>query len=276
VNWQDLKDHFKQCGQVLRADVLEGSDGRSKGCGLVEFKDRRDAARALETLHDTELRGRKIFVREDREAPGGGRSAPAAASSRSVVSSHAAAGSYAAAPTRLYVGNLSWEVTWQDLKDCFKRCGHVIRADIPSEEGTGRSKGYGLVDFADSRDAARAIRDLNETEFMGRNILVREDREGGGAYPSAASRGAHRSGGGSTRLYVGNLSYGVTWKELKDHFKSIGHVLRADVLEGSDGRSKGCGLVEYSNAGDAAHAIRTLHDSNLMGRLIFVREDREA
>ena len=65
----DLKDHFKPCGLVLRADVLEGADGRSKGCGLVEYADSRDAARAVATLNDSELSGRRIFVREDREAP---------------------------------------------------------------------------------------------------------------------------------------------------------------------------------------------------------------
>ena len=54
----------------MRADVLEGSDGRSKGCGIIEFADPRDAARAMDTLNDSELKGRMIFVREDREAVG--------------------------------------------------------------------------------------------------------------------------------------------------------------------------------------------------------------
>ena len=52
-------------------------------------------------------------------------------------------------------------------------------------------------------------------------------------------------------------------------------MLHADVLHGPDGRSKGCGLVEYSAPEEAQRAIQELNDTELMGRMIFVREDRE-
>merc|ERR1719352_1942952 len=82
------------------------------------------------------------------------------------------------------------------------------------------------------------------------------------------------SGGHS--VYVGNLSWDVSWQDLKDHFKTVGHVTHADVmLEPGTTRSKGCGLVTFANARDAQTAIQTLHDTDLTGRLIFVREDRE-
>ena len=67
-NTQDLKDHMRSTGEVLHADVLHGPDGRSKGCGLVEFQTPDEAQRAIQELNDTELMGRMIFVREDREA----------------------------------------------------------------------------------------------------------------------------------------------------------------------------------------------------------------
>ena len=56
----------------------------------------------------------------------------------------------------------------------------------------------------------------------------------------------------------------------------VGPVAHADVLLGRDGRSKGCGVVEYQNADDARAAIRKLNDVVLMGRPVFVREDRES
>ena len=58
----------------------------------------------------------------------------------------------------VYVGNLSWDVSWQDLKDHFKTVGHVLHADVLTEAATGRSKGCGIVSFASARDAATAIR----------------------------------------------------------------------------------------------------------------------
>jgi len=109
VSWQDLKDHMREVGEVTRADIMTGTDGRSKGCGIVEYTSKADAKKAVLTLTDTELDGRKIFVREDREervSRSGNRSYPDTQG------------------RRVYVGNLSWDVAWQDLKDhmvCLRR-----------------------------------------------------------------------------------------------------------------------------------------------------------
>jgi len=78
------------------------------------------------------------------------------------------------------------------------------------------------------------------------------------------------------QVYVGNLSWECQWQDLKDHMRSVGEVMHADVLTGPDGRSKGCGLVEFSTPEEAQRAIAELNDTELMGRMIFVREDREA
>lgn len=77
------------------------------------------------------------------------------------------------------------------------------------------------------------------------------------------------------RVYVGNLPWKVTWPILKDHMKQAGDVVRVDIFEDSQGRSKGCGLVEYASIEEAQEAIKTLNDTEIDGRLIFVREDRE-
>jgi len=76
-------------------------------------------------------------------------------------------------------------------------------------------------------------------------------------------------------VFVGNLSWEVTWRELKEHMSQAGAVVRADVLMGGDGRSKGCGIVEYCDVNTANDACQQLHDTELLGRKIFVREDKE-
>uniref|UniRef100_A0A093UVE3 Putative RNA-binding protein n=1 Tax=Talaromyces marneffei PM1 TaxID=1077442 RepID=A0A093UVE3_TALMA len=78
------------------------------------------------------------------------------------------------------------------------------------------------------------------------------------------------------RVYVGNLSYDVKWHHLKDFMRQAGEVLFADVLLLPNGMSKGCGIVEYATREQAQHAVNTLSNQNLMGRLVYVREDREA
>jgi len=86
----------------------------------------------------------------------------------------------------------------------------------------------------------------------------------------------HYSEDKSRRVYVGNLSWEVTWRDLKNHMTTTGcEVTRADVLQTHDGRSKGCGIVEFANSDGAKKAVLTLNDTELLGRQIFVREDRE-
>ena len=62
--WKTLKDHFRKAGDVERADVFMDDRGRSRGIGIVEFRSRNDAQRAIKELNDTSLDGRVIFVRE--------------------------------------------------------------------------------------------------------------------------------------------------------------------------------------------------------------------
>ena len=57
---------MSQAGHVVRADVLIGFDGRSKGCGIVQYADEQSARNAQNTLYDSEIMGRKILVREVR------------------------------------------------------------------------------------------------------------------------------------------------------------------------------------------------------------------
>ncbi|KAJ3013514.1 hypothetical protein HKX48_005716 [Thoreauomyces humboldtii] len=77
------------------------------------------------------------------------------------------------------------------------------------------------------------------------------------------------------RVYVGNLSYEVGWKDLKLFMSDVGEVIFSDVLMVPGGRSKGCGIVEYASPEQATRAIKELCEKELMGRPVFIREDRE-
>jgi hypothetical protein len=99
------------------------------------------------------------------------------------------------------VHNLSWRVSWQDLKDHFRQAGDVIHAKIMTEGPGGRSKGCGIVEMDTVDSAANAIEMLNDTNLSGRNILIREDREdnggrGGGGYVAPRDRGPPPGRGG--------------------------------------------------------------------------------
>jgi RNA recognition motif-containing protein len=109
---------------------------------------------------------------------------------------------------KLYIGNLAYSATSEDLEALFSRAGKVESAAVVTDKFSGRSKGFGFVEMADATDAANAIESLNDSEFQGRRIKVAEARAqeqrgpggggGGGGYGGGGygGRGGRPGGGG--------------------------------------------------------------------------------
>ncbi|MGK7371187.1 MAG: RNA recognition motif domain-containing protein [Candidatus Halalkalibacterium sp. M3_1C_030] len=72
----------------------------------------------------------------------------------------------------IYVGNLAYKVSDNDLKEIFEEFGEVTSAKVITDRETGRSKGFGFVEMSDDQDAQTAIEDLDGTEMDGRNLKV--------------------------------------------------------------------------------------------------------
>jgi cold-inducible RNA-binding protein len=80
------------------------------------------------------------------------------------------------ASTRLFVGNIPYATTEQELRDTFARAGGVASIRIITDFDTGRSKGYAFVEMATPEDAEKAIRDFSNFNLNGRTIVVNEAR----------------------------------------------------------------------------------------------------
>ncbi len=106
---------------------------------------------------------------------------------------------------KLYVGNLSFDTTSDDLMTLFGQYGSVTNAQIVTDRETGRSRGFAFVEMSTGAEAA--MQALNTSEFQGRNLTVneakpREDRprSGGGGYGGGGGgRGGYGGGGGGRR-----------------------------------------------------------------------------
>jgi RNA recognition motif-containing protein len=101
---------------------------------------------------------------------------------------------------KLYVGNLSFQTSSDDLQQLFAQVGTVESATIVEDRETGRSRGFGFVEMASKEEGEKAIEQFNGTDFNGRNLTVnearpREDRgnRGGGG---GRGFGGNRGGGG--------------------------------------------------------------------------------
>lgn len=110
---------------------------------------------------------------------------------------------------KLYVGNLSFQTSSEELQQLFSQAGTVESASVVEDRDTGRSRGFGFVEMASKEEGEKAIQQFNGTDLNGRNLTVnearpREDRGGrGGGGGGRGGYGGNRSGGGGRGGYGG-------------------------------------------------------------------------
>jgi cold-inducible RNA-binding protein len=103
---------------------------------------------------------------------------------------------------KLYVGNLSFHTSTEDLEQLFGKIGMVESTNIIEDRETGRSRGFGFVEMSSKEEGQNAISQLDGKEVDGRELKVneakpRENRNGGGGYNGGSNRGGYN--GGSSR-----------------------------------------------------------------------------
>ncbi len=98
--------------------------------------------------------------------------------------------------TNIYVGNLSFQATEDEIKDAFARFGQVSRVSIVMDRETGRSRGFAFVEMPNTEEAMAAIEGLNSKEVAGRSISCNEARPREAQARTPHSRGPRSGGGG--------------------------------------------------------------------------------
>lgn len=117
---------------------------------------------------------------------------------------------------KLYVGNLSFQTSSDDLQQLFAQVGTVESATIVEDRDTGRSRGFGFVEMTSKEEGEKAIEQFNGTDFNGRNLTVnearpREDRGNrGGGGSGGRGFGGNRGGGGG-RNFAGRNDRSPRW-----------------------------------------------------------------
>jgi RNA recognition motif-containing protein len=112
---------------------------------------------------------------------------------------------------KLYVGNLSFQTSSDDLQQLFAQAGTVESASVVEDRETGRSRGFGFVEMSSPEEGQAAIQQFNGKEFNGRNLTVNEARPrenrggggGGGRGGGGYGGGGNRGGGGGRGGYGG-------------------------------------------------------------------------
>ncbi|XP_019389156.1 PREDICTED: myelin expression factor 2 isoform X6 [Crocodylus porosus] len=198
MKWQAIKDLMREkVGEVTYVELFKDAEGKSRGCGVVEFKDEEFVKKALETMNKYDLSGRPLNIKEDPDgeharralqrvggpfpgghgpdlAPGLMNLPPSILNNPNIppeVISNLQAGRLG---STIFVANLDFKVGWKKLKEVFSIAGTVKRADI-KEDKDGKSRGMGTVTFEQAIEAVQAISMFNGQFLFDRPMHVKMD-----------------------------------------------------------------------------------------------------
>ncbi|XP_017598010.1 PREDICTED: heterogeneous nuclear ribonucleoprotein M isoform X3 [Corvus brachyrhynchos] len=212
---------------------------------------------------------------------------------------------------RAFITNIPFDVKWQSLKDLVKeKVGEVTYVELLMD-AEGKSRGCAVVEFKMEESMKKAAEVLNKHSLGGRPLKVKEDPDGEharramqkvmaaggmGIGPGPGGPGminippsilnnpnipneiihALQAGRLGSTVFVANLDYKVGWKKLKEVFSMAGVVVRADILEDKDGKSRGIGTVTFEQAIEAVQAISMFNGQLLFDRPMHVKMDERA
>lgn len=173
-------------------------------------------------------------------------------------------------PATLFVGRLSWNIDDEWLRREFEPVGGVISARVIMERSTGKSRGYGYVDFDSKSAAEKALQEYQGKELDGRPINL--DMSTGKPHASNPNTDRAKQFGDvpsapSDTLFVGNLSFNAERDSLFNTFGEYGTVVSCRIPTHPDTQQpKGFGYVQFSSVDEAKAALEALNGEYLDGR----------
>ncbi|KAL3080330.1 hypothetical protein niasHS_012435 [Heterodera schachtii] len=259
LSWMELKDIIREkAGEVNFVEVLEGRDGRSKGCAVVEFKRRDGAIKCVESMHRTELKDRLIIAKEIRDPIaffrkvkedtgidflGGGdrlersRGPPSRSGGGSVSINENE--TFGLSPSflrqlgistplcnRVFITNISYNCGVGRLFEICALAGRLTWMDLQLDK-EGKSKGMAVCEYSHPIEAVQAVSMLNNQRLFDRTISVRMDR-----YPKEVER---REGGLPFGLRAVGMGLGANGAPLTDVASVISSISPSQTQPGMNG-----------------------------------------
>ncbi|SMN21937.1 similar to Saccharomyces cerevisiae YCL011C GBP2 Poly(A+) RNA-binding protein, involved in the export of mRNAs from the nucleus to the cytoplasm [Maudiozyma saulgeensis] len=323
----DLRDFFQPVGEIVSTEIIRRR-GRHKGMGTVEFTNTAAVDDAINRFNNVNFMGRDLFIKQDQPPPNK-RAAPLSIHERIQPNDAYGANNnydpyydnqdYGFAPPprkqvqppqerspafEVFIINLPYSFSWQDLKDLFRECGNVLRADIDLDYN-GYSKGFGNVFYGSEEEMFRAIDTFNGYNLQGRILEVREGRSNRQfrqprresyhetndrlAYaerippenindnglpleqpPSTFTEGVIGNGERNSLVYCTGLPLSTSANDLYELFESLGRVHHAELSYDSTGAPTGAAVVDYEDISSADLCVSKLNNYNYGGQDLSV------
>ena len=214
-----LHDTFAAFGNILSCKVAQDEFGNSKGYGFVHYETGEAATQAIKHVNGMLLNEKKVFVghhvaRKDRESK---------------------FEEMKANFTNIYVKNIEPEATDDEFRALFEKYGDITSASITRDPETGKSKGFGFVNYVKHEDAAKAVDALHDKDFKGQSLYVgraqkKHEREEELRKQHEAARVEKSAKYQGVNLYVKNLHDDIDDEKLREIFAASGTITSAKVM----------------------------------------------
>jgi polyadenylate-binding protein len=213
-----LHDTFAAFGNILSCKVAQDEMGNSKGYGFVHYETAEAATNAIKHVNGMLLNEKKVFVghhipKKDR-----------------MSKFEEMKANY----TNVYVKNIDLEVSDDEFRGLFEKYGQITSASLAHDD-QGKSRGFGFVNFVKHEDAAKAVQELNDSEFHGQKLYVgraqkKHEREEELRKQYEAARLEKQSKYQGVNLYIKNLDDEVDDEKLRELFAPFGTITSAKVM----------------------------------------------
>lgn len=214
-----LHDTFAAFGNILSCKVAQDEHGASKGYGFVHYETDEAAQQAIKNVNGMLLNEKKVYVghhipKKDRQSK-----------FEEMKANY----------TNIYIKNLNPEVTDDEFRELFEKYGTVTSSTIARDQETGKSRGFGFINFTAHEAAAAAVAELNERDFHGQELYVgraqkkhEREEELRKSYEAARQEKASKYVG--VNLYIKNLDDEVDDEKLRELFAPYGPITSAKVM----------------------------------------------
>ena len=217
-----LHDTFAAFGNILSCKVAQDEHGNSKGYGFVHYETGEAASTAIKHVNGMLLNEKKVYVghhipRKDRDSK---------------------FDEMKANFTNIYVKNIGPEVTDDEFRTLFEKYGEVTSASIARDSESGKSRGFGFVNYIKHEDASKAVDELNDKDFKGQALYVgraqkKHEREEELRKQHEAARVEKASKYQGVNLYVKNIDDEIDDDQLRDIFAAFGTITSAKIMRDS-------------------------------------------
>jgi len=151
----EVREYFSTCGEITSIEMPIMDDGRSSGTAIIDFKTKEACESCLE-LNGSDFNGRWLNIKYSTPKP---------------IWSPREPSEKAEGCTTVFVGNLSFQIDEETLRDAFGDCGEITQVRFAEDRETGHFKGFGHIEFANTESTNLAVK-MTGTDIMGRPVRV--------------------------------------------------------------------------------------------------------